>query len=64
MCNCISLIIRQSFSLPKQSPKSRSLGLLRKGKTSILAKFHRTDLVIYSHSRGFWSITLQSLEIL
>ena len=26
--------------------------LFRKGKTSIIAKFHRTDLVICSHSRG------------
>ena len=27
------------------------LGLIRKGKTCITAKFHRTDLVICSHSR-------------
>ena len=27
------------------------MGLFRKGKTSIIAKFHRTDLVICSHSR-------------
>ena len=32
--------------------KSRSiLRLFRKGKTRIKAKFHRTDLVICSHSR-------------
>ena len=30
---------------------SRYLGLFRKGKTGITAKFNRTDLVIYSHSR-------------
>ena len=30
---------------------SRSLRLFRKGKTGIKAKFHRTDLVICSHSR-------------
>ena len=44
------------FFLPKQSQnsrsiikdRSRSLGLFRKGKTVILAKFHRTDLVICS----------------
>ena len=27
------------------------MGLFRKGKTCIIAKFHRTDLVICSHSR-------------
>ena len=40
--------------LPKQCQKSRSilldgsrsLGLFRKGKTGIIAKFHRTDLVV------------------
>ena len=41
-----SSVIRQSFFLPKQSQRSRSLGLLRKGKIGIIAKFHRTDLVI------------------
>ena len=46
------------FFLPKQSKSSRSidgsrsLGLFRKGKIGITAKFHRTDLVIRSHSRG------------
>ena len=30
---------------------SRSLGLFRKGKTCIIAKFHRRDIVISSHSR-------------
>ena len=47
------------FFLPKQSQRSRSvlldmsgsLGLFRKGKTHVIAKFHRTDLVICSHSR-------------
>ena len=34
------------FFLPKQSQRSRSLGLFRKGKIGIVAKFHRTDLVI------------------
>ena len=28
------------------------MGLFRKGKIGIIAKFHRTDLVIWSHSRG------------
>ena len=28
------------------------MGLFRKGKIGIIAKFHRTDLVIFSHSRG------------
>ena len=27
------------------------MGLLRKGKILIIAKFHRTDLVTFSHSR-------------
>ena len=42
------------FFLPKQSKRSRSVsqdgsrsfGLFRKGKIGIIAKFHRTDLVI------------------
>ena len=50
----ISSVIRQSFFLPKQSQRSssilqdrsRSLGLFRKGKIGIIAKFHRTDLII------------------
>ena len=50
----ISSVIRRSFFLPKQSQRSRSVlqdgsrsfGLLRKGKIGIIAKFHRTDLVI------------------
>ena len=41
-------------SIPKQcqisrsilQDRSRSLGLFRKGKIGIIAKFHRTDLVI------------------
>ena len=56
----ISSIIRQIIFLPKQSQKSRSvlkdgsrsLGLFRKGKIGIIPKFHRTDFVIWSHSRG------------
>ena len=28
--------------------------LIRKGKTRIIAKFHRTDLVICSHSKEFY----------
>ena len=55
----ISSIIRQKFFLPKQSQRSRSilqdgsrsLRLFRKGKTHIIAKFHKTDLVISSHFR-------------
>ena len=47
------------FFRPKQFQKSRfilqdrprSLGLSRKGKIGIIAKFHRTDFVICSHSR-------------
>ena len=50
----ISSVIRQSVFLLKQSKRSRSvlkdgsrsLGLFRKGKIGIIAKFHRTDLVI------------------
>ena len=56
----ISSVIRRSFFLPKQSQRSRSVlqdgsrsfGLFRKGKIGIIAKFHRTDLVIWSYSRG------------
>ena len=47
------------FFSSKTIPKSRSvvkdgsrfLGLFRKGKTGIIAKFHRTDIVICNHSR-------------
>ena len=46
------------FFLPEQSQKSRSLlydgsrslGLFRKGKTCVIAKFQRDDLVICRHS--------------
>ena len=53
----ISSVIRQFFFfLPKQSQKSRSvlqdgsrsLRLFRKGKMHFIAKFHRTDLAIFS----------------
>ena len=55
----ISSAIRQNFFLPKQSQKprsilydgSRSLWLFREGKTHIIAKVHKTDSVICSHSR-------------
>ena len=51
----ISSVIRQTFFLPKQSKRSRSilkdgsrsLGLFRKGKPRIIAKFLRTDLVVF-----------------
>ena len=52
----ISSVIRKKVFFPKQSQKfrsvlkSRSLGLFRKGKTRIVAKFHRSDLVTGSHS--------------
>ena len=50
----ISSVIRRIIFLPKQSQRSRSvfqdgsrsLGLFRKSKIGIIAKFHRTDLVI------------------
>ena len=50
----ISSVIRRSFFLPKQTQRSRSvlqdrsrsLGLFRKGKIGIIAKFNRMDLVI------------------
>ena len=57
----ISFVRRQScFFSFQNNPKNLDpsykmdldlLGLFRKGKTCILAKFHRTDLVICSHSR-------------
>ena len=43
----ISSVIRQLFSF-QNNP--RPFGLFRKGKTYILAKFHRTYLVISNHS--------------
>ena len=47
----ISLDIRWSFFVPKQLLEgSRSLRLFRKSKTCIIAKLHRTDSVICSHS--------------
>ena len=53
----ISSVIRQNVFIPKQSQKSRAvllhrsryLGSFMKGKTRIIAKFHSTDLVIWSH---------------
>ena len=36
---------------PKNLDPSYKMALVRKGKTRITAKFHRTDLVIFSHSR-------------
>ena len=50
----ISSVIRRIIFLPKQSQRSRSvlkdgsrsLALFRKSKIGIIAKFHRTDLVI------------------
>ena len=50
----ISLVIRWIIFLPKQSQRSRSifqdgsrsLGMFRKSKIGIIAKFHRSDLVI------------------
>ena len=55
----ISLVIRQSFSFQNNAKnldlsydRSRSLGLFRKGKVPITAKFHTTDLTIWGHSRG------------
>ena len=50
----ISSVVRQSFFLPKQSQKSRSvlqdrsrsLGLFRKGKTRIIAKFLKAVFVV------------------
>ena len=50
----ISSVIRRSFFSFQNNPKdldpscdrSRSLGLFWKGKIGIIAKFHRTDLVI------------------
>ena len=54
----ISSVIRRKVFLPKQSQKfrsvlkdgSRSLGLFKKDKTRIIAKFHRSDLDTGSHS--------------
>ena len=53
------MVIRQSFPFQNNSKHLdpsyiggyRSLGLLSKGKTCNIAKFHGTDLFICSHSR-------------
>ena len=50
----ISSVIRLRIFLPKQSQRSRSVlqdgsrsfGLFWKGKIAVIAKFHRTDIVI------------------
>ena len=46
---CISSVISQRYFPSKTIQKF--LGLFRKSKTHIIAKFLRTDLVIRSHSR-------------
>ena len=43
-----SKIVKKSRSVLQDG--SSSLGLFRKGKTRIIAKFHGTDLAICSHS--------------
>ena len=45
--------MQRFYFLPKQSQKLdlSSLGLFSKGKTHIIAEFHRTDLITCSHSR-------------
>ena len=51
--------LRQIFSFQYNSKnldlsqnRSGSLGLFRKGKSCIIANFHRIELVICSHSKG------------
>ena len=39
------------------------MGLFRKGKTCIVAKFHRTDLVIYSHSGEGKALSYSQINI-
>ena len=59
---CISPVKRWSFFFqnnPKNLDPSYKTDLdiwdlIKKGKTCIIAKFHRTDLVICSHSREFY----------
>ena len=67
----ISLVVRWIIFFPKQSQSSRSvlkdgsrsLELFRKGKIGIIiAKFHRTDLVIPSHSRGTKNLTYSQIN--
>ena len=67
----ISSVIRRSVFLPIQSQRSRSIlqdrsrsfGLFRKGKIGIIAKFHRTDLVIWSHSRGTKTLSYSQIHM-
>ena len=66
----ISSVIRRRCFLPKQSQKSRSvlqdesrsLRLFGKDKTCIIAKFHRTDLVICYHSRERKSLSYSQIN--
>ena len=59
------------FFIPKPSKKSRfvlqdrsrSLGWFRKGKSSIIAKFHRTNLVIFSRSRERKSLSYSRINM-
>ena len=59
MLNTVLFGVRHIFSFqnnpkyldPSYQDGSRFLGLFRKDKTHIIAKLHRTDLVICSHYR-------------
>ena len=41
---------------------SRSLGLFRKDKIRIIAKFHMTDLVILGHSRDWKTLSYSRIK--
>ena len=68
----ISLVIRQSFSF-QNNPKNVDLSyemdldlwdLVRKGKTCIIANFHKTDVVICSHSREGKTLSYRGINTL
>ena len=56
-----SKTIQRSRSISKDG--SRSLGLFRKGKTHIVAKFQRIDLVVCSHSREEKSLSCSRITM-
>ena len=45
------------------SDRSRSLGLFKKDKTCIIAKVHRADLVICSHSRDGKTLSYSQINM-
>ena len=53
---------QKSRSILYNGSTCRSLGLFRKGKTCIIANFHRIDVVICSHSSGRKTLTYKRIN--